>query len=120
MEQSPPTVPTNWWQNFFTDVVVDMWLECVPEEMTRSEVEFIRKMLQVAPPAKILDAPCGGGRHSLPLAAAGYRMTSLDYSSDFLKAARAKAAELKLDVNWIQRNMRDIDFRQEFDGAFCF
>jgi len=35
-------VPKDWWQSFFRDVTVDMWLQAVPEEQTRREVDFIR------------------------------------------------------------------------------
>jgi len=120
MAQLMTNVPKDWWQSFFSDVTVDMWLQAVPEEHTLKEAGFIQKMLQVAPPAKLLDAPCGGGRHSLPLAAAGYQMTGVDISSDFLTAARSRAAEQKLAVTWVERGMRDILWDEEFDGAFCF
>jgi len=120
MEQPMTNVPTDWWRSFFSDVTVDMWLQAVPEEHTLRETAFIRKMLQVAPPARLLDVPCGGGRHCLPLAAAGYQMTGVDFSSDFLTAARSRAAEQKLEVTWLECGMRDISWDEEFDGAFCF
>jgi SAM-dependent methyltransferase len=113
-------VPSNWWQTFFSGLMVESWLQMVGEEQTKGEVEFIKKELGVTPPAKILDVPCGGGRHSLALAAAGFQMTGVDISADFLKAARASAAERKLSVTWEQRDMRDLPWRNTFDGAFCF
>jgi SAM-dependent methyltransferase len=113
-------VPANWWQDFFSGVVVDMWLRAVPEEQTRLEIDFIRKMLRVEPPTRLLDVPCGGGRHSFRLAAAGYRMTGVDISADFLAAARSKASERNLPISWVQGNMSEIAWREEFDGAFCF
>jgi SAM-dependent methyltransferase len=113
-------VPTNWWQTFFSGLIVESWLQMIGEEQTKCEAEFIQKELEMAPPAKILDVPCGGGRHSLALAAAGYQLTGVDLSVDFLKAARLTAANRKLSVTWEQRDMRDLPWRQEFDGAFCF
>jgi SAM-dependent methyltransferase len=100
--------------------MVESWLQMIAEEQTKSEADFIKKELGVLPSAKILDVPCGGGRHSLALAAAGYQMTGVDISADFLKAARATAAERKLSVSWEQRDMRDLPWRNTFDGAFCF
>ncbi len=120
MEQPVAKVAKDWWRDFFTGVVVDMWLQAIPEERTRLETDFIRKMLQVPPPAKLLDVPCGGGRLCLALATAGYQMTGVDISADFLTAARSRAAEQKLAISWMQRNMRDISWHEEFDGAFCF
>ena len=98
-------VPSNWWQTFFSGMFVESWLHMISEEQTQVEAEFIKKELGISPPAKILDVPCGGGRHSLALAAAGYQMTGVDISSDFLRAARSKAAEQKATVTWEQRDM---------------
>ena len=113
-------VPSNWWQTFFSGLIVESWLQMVGEEQTKGEVDFIKKELGVSPPARILDVPCGGGRHSLALAAAGYQMTGVDISADFLKAARSATADRKLSLTWEQRDMRDLPSRNTFDGAFCF
>jgi SAM-dependent methyltransferase len=43
------------------------------------------------PGALILDAGCGNGRHSLPLARAGFRVVGLDRSRPLLAAARCAA-----------------------------
>jgi SAM-dependent methyltransferase len=110
----------NWWQTFFSGLMVESWLQMIGEEQTKSEVEFIKKELGISPPAKILDVPCGGGRHSLALTAAGFQMTGVDISADMLKAARSSSASRKLSVTWEQRDSRNLPWRQEFDGAFCF
>jgi SAM-dependent methyltransferase len=112
-------VANEWWQDFFSGIFVEFWLKVVTEEQTKSEVEFIQKMVGVSAPAKLLDVPCGGGRHSLALAAGGFRMTGVDISSDFLTAARAGAGQRQLSVAWAQRDMRDLPWPQQFDGAFC-
>jgi SAM-dependent methyltransferase len=46
-------------------------------------------------------------------------MTSVDISARFLSAGRSLAAKQKAPITWIQRNMRDIEWQGEFDGAFC-
>ncbi len=113
-------VADDWWRDFFNDqLIVEMWLGAVPEAYTRAEVEFLKKMLQVEPPAKLLDVPCGGGRHALAFAGLGYQMTGVDGSAAFLSAARTAGANLP-PITWLQRNMRDIDFHEAFDGAYCF
>ncbi len=112
-------VPNDWWRTFFTGTPVDMWLRAMPPEVTRQEADFLYQLLRVEPPAKILDVPCGGGRHSLELAARGFQLTGVDLSTDFLTAARAGAAEHGLAVTWEQRDMRDLPWRGAFDGAFC-
>ena len=42
----------------------------------------------------LLDIGCGTGRHSIPLAEAGARVTGVDFSEGMLTKARAKAAAL--------------------------
>jgi SAM-dependent methyltransferase len=112
--------PNEWWRAFFSGTAVEMWLQATPEEQTELEAEFIQKLLQVPQPARLLDVPCGGGRHALALAGRGYAITGVDISSDFLHAARAGAAERSVKVAWEQRDMRDLPWAEEFDGAYCF
>ena len=113
-------VVADWWRDFFSGMFVDLWLRVPTEEQTRSEVEFIEKLLQLPPGARVLDVPCGGGRHSLELAARGHQVTGVDLSTDFLNAARAAAAQRQLAVVWEQREMDALPWSDEFDGAFCF
>jgi SAM-dependent methyltransferase len=108
-----------WAQSFFTGTFVELWLRAMPEPQTHQEADFLEKALRLPPRAKVLDVPCGGGRHSLELAARGYQMTGVDISAEFLSAARARAAERQLPVTWEQRAMQDLPWEREFDGAFC-
>src|SRR5437867_1727217 len=110
----------DWWKTFFSGLAVEMWLRAMPEEVTQRDTDFIRAKLQVSPPAKLLDVPCGGGRHSLALATAGYHITGVDISPSFLEATRSQAAERQLLVQWEQREMSDLPWPSAFDGAFCF
>lgn len=49
-------------------------------------------MLQLPAAARVLDCPCGQGRHAHLLAGAGYDVDGLDYSADLLDAAKARGA----------------------------
>jgi SAM-dependent methyltransferase len=112
--------PIDWWQTFFSGAAVDFWLRATSEEQTRQEADFIVQRLALQPSARVLDVPCGGGRHSVALAARGYRPTGVDLSSEFLATARSAAAERSVAVDWQQREMRDLPWAGEFDGAFSF
>jgi len=107
----------DWYKTFFDGLAVEMWLKAVPAEVTALDVAFLRDKLGVAPPAKLLDVPCGGGRHSHGLAAAGYTMTSVDISPAFLAAARAKMTD---PIEFLERDMTELPWTNTFDGAFCF
>jgi SAM-dependent methyltransferase len=110
-------VPTNWWENFFEGIAVSMWLKAISHEQTSREADEIARILRVSPGAQILDVPCGGGRLSNALAERGYRMTGVDWSSEFLTHARA--VDSANQVAWERRDMRDLPWRGRFDGAFC-
>ncbi|HSS44712.1 MAG TPA: methyltransferase domain-containing protein [Thermoanaerobaculia bacterium] len=113
------TSPENWWENFFTGLVVEFWRAVQTPEGTRAEAECFEKRLGLRPGAAVLDVPCGDGRLSLELLRRGYRMTGVDISEDFLSAARESAQRERLSISWRHSDMRDLPWTAEFDGAFC-
>jgi SAM-dependent methyltransferase len=112
--------PVDWWRTFFEGAIVDLWLRTPTAEQTGQEVTFLQEELQVPPPARLLDVPCGGGRHSRELARRGYDMTGVDLSAGFLDAARSEATEGPGAIDWEPREMRDLPWPGRFDGAFSF
>ncbi len=110
----------DWWKTFFSGVALDVWRQTTTAEQTRAECDFIEGTLQVAPPARVLDVPCGNGRHSLELASRGWQVTGVDMALPFLEEARSKSAERQLKIAWERRDMRDLPWPKEFDAAFCF
>jgi len=113
-------MPKEWWEDFFSGIVLDLWKEVYDEPHTRAEADFILKTLKVPNGAALLDVPCGEGRLTRELASRGYALTGVDFSSDFLQEARSRATEKGLDIRWEQRDMRDLPWHHDFDGAFCF
>ncbi len=111
---------SNWYEHFFHGVVLDVWRKAVPPEQTRAEVEFLEKTLELAAGARLLDVPCGNGRHSLELVARGYRTTGVDIAEEFIREAQAHAAKSALQAEFLLGDMRNLPWPSEFDGAFCF
>jgi SAM-dependent methyltransferase len=111
---------SDWWQTFFSGLAVEWWLRATTSDQTRQEADFIAESLAVPAPAKLLDVPCGGGRHCLALAERGYEMTGVDISTDFLAAARSQSEGQPHKVRWEQREMRDLPWPDGFDGAYSF
>src|SRR5581483_2094686 len=112
--------PTEWWRDFFRGVSVELWLRMPTDAQTESETDFLQETLGLTAPSEVLDVPCGGGRHSLALAARGHTVTGVDYSTEFLAAARVQSETRGLAVTWENREMRDLPWPARFDAAFCF
>jgi cyclopropane fatty-acyl-phospholipid synthase-like methyltransferase len=109
----------DWWRTFFTGPPVEWWLRAPLEEATKQEATFLVEALGVGPGSRVLDVPCGGGRHALAMAAWGYVVTGVDISPDFLEVARAMAEERELTIDWVEGEMREIPRPADFDGAYC-
>lgn len=114
-------MPKEWWNDFFTS---ELWLDLQrgfwTEESTRKAADGIEGLLQLTPPAKILDVPCGEGRLSTALASRGYQVTGVDITQSLLEDARSKAGGLGLDITWEHRDMRALPWKEEFDAALCY
>jgi SAM-dependent methyltransferase len=108
----------NWWESFFSGLFVEIWRAAMPPETTRREADFLESQLALVPGANLLDVPCGDGRLALELASRGYRMTGVDLSKDFLRAAREAAAGRGLLVEWRRSDMRDLPWPRAFDAEF--
>ena len=88
------TVPSNWYEDFFHGVSLDLWRKAISPEHTTREADFLVKALQGEAGLQLLDMPCGNGRLSLELAARGYRVTGVDISEEFIAEARVRASAL--------------------------
>ena len=82
-----------------------------------SEVGWILGHVAPAAGGRILDAPCGFGRHSLALARRGFDVTGVDLSETELQRAKERAAGAGLPLQLVRQDMRDMEFSGEFDLA---
>jgi SAM-dependent methyltransferase len=64
-----------------------------------------------------LDLGCGPGRHAVPLARRGYRVTAVDLSPFHLARARERAAAAGVEVELVQADMRAFARPEAFDLA---
>jgi ubiquinone/menaquinone biosynthesis C-methylase UbiE len=89
------------------------------EESADDEAHAAIALAGAAPGAAVLDVPCGFGRHSVPLAKAGYHVTGIDRSETQLLEARRRAG----DAPWPQlrrADYRDLPFPDaSFDAILC-
>ncbi|MET7550920.1 class I SAM-dependent methyltransferase [Streptomyces sp. NPDC005500] len=113
------SVPSGWYTDFFSYLPNEFWRRAVPPEATEADVDFIERELELAPGSRILDVPCGSGRHTLGLAARGHRVTGIDLSQEAIAHARSTAANCGLDVRFVQADMRETPQDGSYDAAVC-
>lgn len=115
------TIPSNWYEDFFHGLPLDLWRKAIPPAQTRAEADFLVEALQCKAGSRVLDVPCGNGRLSLELAERGYRVTGVDISEEFIEEARTASNTGGTPVpQFLLGDMRRIEGEATFDGAFCF
>jgi SAM-dependent methyltransferase len=96
----------DWWASYFDD---DYLLEHGPmfgEQRTRTEVARTLGILGLPVGGRLLDCPCGHGRHARLFAAAGFDVTGVDFSADLLRVAQ-RAGPMK-GLRYTRGDMRDL------------
>lgn len=105
-----------WFKHFFDASYVAALREEKPFRQTRLEVEFVLRSVRPPEDARILDLPCGYGRHAALLARRGFRVVGVDLSPAMLAEARRRFTEGPR-LRFRRGDMRRIAFREEFDAV---
>jgi len=87
---------TNWWTHYFDAQYLLEYEPLFSPERDRAEVARIIDVLGLPSGARILDVPCGQGRHAHLLAEAGFDVDGYDYSADLLEVARKRGTASRL------------------------
>jgi SAM-dependent methyltransferase len=106
-----------WYRGFFDADYLRIFLPVLSDDRTAAEVNAVVERLGLAPPARLLDLCCGQGRHAVPLAQLGYRVTGLDLSRPLLARAAAAAGRGRR-VGLVEADMRRLPFADaSFDAV---
>jgi SAM-dependent methyltransferase len=111
--------PRLWWEELFNDDYLHA-MERVTDEQIAREVHFIEESLGVERGGALLDLACGTGRHAVELAKRGYEVVGFDLSLAMLARAGEDAQEQEAKLNFVQGDMRDMTFEEQFDGVYCW
>ena len=114
------TEDLRWYETFFRGLAVEMWRHALPPEATAADVAFLERELALGPGARVLDVPCGHGRHAIELARKGFHVTGVDLSREEIDEAGRRATAARVAVDWRHGDMRELPWNAEFDGAYCF
>lgn len=115
IQLSPKQVEFDFEAVFDVDDYLYFYGDQLSDERTEAEVSALVRLLELDTPKKILDLACGFGRHTNRLAALGHTMTGIDLTPGFLEIARQDAHNRNIEVQYQQGDMRNIDYKDEFD-----
>jgi len=108
-----------WWEDLFNDDYLRTCEKLSDEQIAR-EVDFVEDSLGIERGGAVLDLACGTGRHTIELARRGYEVVGLDLSLAMLARAGEDAQDHEAKVNFVQGDMREMTFDEQFDGVFCW
>jgi SAM-dependent methyltransferase len=108
-----------WWEELFNDDYLHA-MERITDEQIAREVHFIEESLGVEGGGALLDLACGTGRHAVELARRGYEVVGFDLSLAMLARAGEDAQERETKLNFMQGDMREMTFEEQFDGVYCW
>ena len=110
-----------WWRSFFDEDYLTIWGQCMPEERTAEEVDFLWRVLELRPGSRVLDAPCGYGRIARLLASRGASVLGVDQSQDLLAEAERTRGDLGPDrLRYLRQDLREPLAEDGFDAAVNF
>jgi ubiquinone/menaquinone biosynthesis C-methylase UbiE len=105
------------WDELFDEIYLESYSVRLGERESAAEALAAVRLADVEPPAEVLDAPAGFGRHSIPLAEAGYRVTATDRSAVQLEEGRKRRGEDEWP-KWVQADFRELPFDDDsFDAV---
>ena len=81
------------WDRLFDELYLRTYAPLEPRFDSKAEALAAAKLAGLEPGADVLDCPCGYGRHSIPLARAGFHVVGADRSPVLLEEARRRAGE---------------------------
>ncbi len=108
-----------WWEDLFNDDYLRT-CERLTDAQLSSEVHFIEDRLSIEQGGTVLDLACGTGRHAIELARRGYEVVGFDLSLPMLARAGEEAQEREAKLNFVQGDMREMAFEEQFDGVYCW
>jgi len=106
-----------WWKNTFGAEYLEAFRHYYSPAKTKIEVDFLRKFIGLKRGSRILDIPCGQGRHTAALARSGYQVTGIDHSSILLKEAKRTIMRDAGHAVLRRGDMRKISGAKKFDAV---
>lgn len=112
--------PTKFWNDFYEDREKEIpFFENLPDENLVNY--FDRELLGSG---EVLELGCGPGRNAIYFAQKGCSVDAVDVSKEALEWGKEWATEKKVNINFIQKNIFDLDIEEgKYDTVYdsgCF
>jgi len=104
----------------FGDDYLYFYAESTDDGHSDDDAAEILGRLELPPGSRVLDAPCGPGRISRRLAAAGLDVTGVDLSAPFIAMAQGAAVGPGGRVSYAQGDLRQLPVTGPFDAVVCW
>ena len=101
-----------WWRSHFDDDYFQLHDPLFPEAESRREVSAMLELLGLPYGARVLDVPCGWGRHTKLLAESGMETLGADLSPELLLRARGRQGPKPSarGPRYVAADLRDLPF----------
>ena len=107
-----------WWKTFFDQDYLTIAGQMFSEKISEKQAGELWSMLDLKPGCRLLDAPCGSGRLSHPLALSGAIVLGVDQSETLLAAAEHQRGEVPRDrLCYLRQDLRAPLAETGFDVA---
>lgn len=104
-----------WYRTFFGPGYLSRYEHLLDREATSREIDLILDLLKPSPGDRILDIPCGFGRHALELSRRSFQVTGVDLIPAQLEKARELMKREGLSYTLVEADMKEIAFSEGFD-----
>jgi ubiquinone/menaquinone biosynthesis C-methylase UbiE len=116
VEHGAPS-PTATWDAFFSEFYLRAFADAERNAEAQAQALAAAELSACPPGGDMLDVPCGFGRHTVPLAAAGLKVVGVDRAETLLEEARRRAGHGRWP-KFVRADYRDLPFPDEsFDAA---
>jgi SAM-dependent methyltransferase len=107
-----------WWRTFFDEDYLAIAAQMLGEEASAKQAGELWSMLDLEPGCRLLDAPCGWGRLSRPLATLGAIVVGVDQSETLLASAESWRGDLPPErLRYLRHDLRTPLPETGFDAA---
>jgi ubiquinone/menaquinone biosynthesis C-methylase UbiE len=114
---SPAPSPPETWDALFSDFYLRAFADPEADADAEANARSAARLSACPAGGELLDVPCGYGRHAIPLARAGYKVTGVDRSPTLLAEAHRRAGD-DHPPELVEADYRELPFADErFDAA---